>query len=173
MGDRFHPEESQILALDPGTKISGLAWFDDRILVHSHRHGPYDDPDDMAQDVAASTCAHAFDRLVVEVPRVYGGNSPADPNDLVKIAIVVGAAIGQAKMNGCDVTRVAPAEWKGQVDKKIMATRSFIALSPTERRVLQTNPSVCATGKNSHEGVILDVWDAVGIGLWHLGRLKR
>ena len=56
-----------------------------------------------------------------------------------------------------DTILVKPAEWKGQVPKKIMNERVLSKLSAQERAIV----------KDNHNAI-----DAVGLGLHVLGRLR-
>jgi hypothetical protein len=49
-------------------------------------------------------------------------------------------------------------EWKGSVPKRITQARAMAELSPGEMSIARGNHHV---------------WDAIGLGLWKLGRLKR
>lgn len=94
--------------------------------------------------------------VVCEFPKVYPrGKSKGDPEDLLQLAAVVGAI-------GPDVI-YRPYEWKGQTPKVISIARTQAALTDEERA------RVRLPRNKKHQ---LDVWDAVGIGLYHL-RAKR
>lgn len=103
--------------------------------------------------------------IVIEKPQVYRATrSKGDPNDLIDLAILVGRYV--ERCNG-DVTLVTPAEWKGQVPKHIHARRILDALTDGERRVATVESAKLS--KSSRHNMI----DAIGLGLWKLGRLTR
>lgn len=82
--------------------------------------------------------------------------SKGDPNDLLRVAEVSGAL-------AWDFTNVywyEARKWKGQVPKAVMGKRILKCLTEEELKVLGP------LAKNHN------VLDAVGIGLYHLGRLK-
>lgn len=103
--------------------------------------------------------------MVIEVPQVYTGaknTKGADPADLIEVAITVGACMA-AMPAGAPITKVAPAGWKGQVPKHIMQKRCDSGLKPSERKVIDDSDVTYHLRHN--------MWDAVGIGLNHLGRI--
>lgn len=98
----------------------------------------------------------AFSDLVIEIPQVYRGRlQKGDPNDLVDLAF----SAGQFAKGFEHVKKIRPREWKKQVPKKIMMKRILDKLTIRELEVL-------ADKATNHNFV-----DAVGIGLWYLGRL--
>jgi hypothetical protein len=108
--------------------------------------------------------AWTCDEAVIELPQVYPRSKP-DPNDLIVLAASAGRAreaIGWSKSRF-----VLPREWKGTLNGDAMAVRIVEALSEDERRVYFA--AVDKIPEGSHDNVA----DAVGIGLWKLGRLGR
>jgi len=99
------------------------------------------------------------EELVIEIPQVYvRARSKGDPNDLIMLAGLVGAFV-YCFGNASKLYR--PAEWKGQVTKEITEQRARKRLSPDELSRIEL-PSA--------KGLHHNVWDAVGLGLHHLGR---
>ncbi len=137
-----------MIAIDPGVKACGVAWFDNGALSIA-RLVPVRDLRKIRQDTD----------LVIEMPRIYPGSDQrkGDLNDLLNLAAVVGFCEG---LFLCDQKRYFPSIWKGQVPKMVMVERIKKTLSEAERAC------VVLAGAKSH-----NVWDAVGIGLFHLGRL--
>lgn len=102
-----------------------------------------------------------YDNAWIEMPRAYGSvHQKGDPNDLLDV-MGVGAALAGASRN--TVEHVFPSDWKGQVPKDVMLKRIWDSLRDDERAVVQK------TNKADTE----DILDAVGIGLWKLGRLNK
>lgn len=100
---------------------------------------------------------HEDEDLFVELPQVYRQrNQKGDPNDLIAVAVTVGALKGRWK----STTLVLPRTWKGNVPKKVTEERAKKALSAEELARTTGIPA----GKMNH------VWDAIGLGLWALGR---
>jgi hypothetical protein len=102
------------------------------------------------------------DTLVIEKPTIYP-HSKARPNDIVTLAISAGRLA--ERVDARAEVWVLPRQWKGQIPKTkrledyIIYKRVMAALNELERAVL------------AQHGSDHNVVDAVGIGLWHLGRL--
>ena len=61
---------------------------------------------------------HPWDLLVIELPQIYQrGKQEGDPNDLIKLAVLVGAIT--TRVDALKILLPLPAEWKKQVPKKI------------------------------------------------------
>ena len=104
------------------------------------------------------------DEAIVELPQVYP-RSKVDPNDLIVLAASAGRArqaIGWAKSSF-----VLPREWKKTLAKDTMLVRIVEALTDEERRVFFRVKDKLP--EEAHGNII----DAIGIGLWKLGRLGR
>lgn len=103
--------------------------------------------------------------LVIEFQRVYPGMAKIDLNDLLDCT-GVGAAIAAVNSRQTaprELISVFPSEWKGNLKKQDMLARIRGKLSVDEL-------SHCEfTNKSDNE----DILDAVGIGLWKLGRLNK
>jgi hypothetical protein len=102
--------------------------------------------------------------VVYERPQVYTwAKAKGDPNDLIGLAGIGSAVVGL--LNPVDVLSPTPAEWIGQIAKD---TKGNALESPRARFIL---------GNLSEQEKLLvpaqhDTVDAVGIGMWALGRLK-
>ena len=103
------------------------------------------------------------DVVVIERPRINVAThgSKADPDDLIKLAILCGAIAHAFSERGTTVMFVKPDAWKGQAPKDITTARAVARLSDAEMARVQL-PSAASLQHN--------VWDAVGIGLWAVGR---
>lgn len=143
-----------MIAIDPGVKACGVARFDDRGVLRVARYEPVEELHDSLDDFLYG------DSLVVEMPRIYPGSSQqkGDLNDLLNLAAIVGRC--EALYGSMCRERVFPAQWKGQVPKKIMTARILSKLSKVER------DCIVHAGAKDH-----NIIDAIGIGLWKLGRL--
>jgi hypothetical protein len=112
-----------------------------------------------ALDVPEALVTELEAPVVIEHPRVYPGMPQVDLNDLLDV-VAVGATV--AASFRCEVQTVFPSEWKGTMKKAAMLDRIWSKLSADEKLVVQkTNKSDSA-----------DILDAIGIGLWKLGRLS-
>lgn len=107
---------------------------------------------------------------LIEVPKVYDAqHQKGDQKDIRDLALVVGSMGGALRaLTTKSVNFVEPREWKGTVKKQVMLARILDKLSGDERQLLpQSLTSALRTGK----GPGADLLDAVGIGLWKVGRL--
>lgn len=169
----------RLLAVDCSLNTPGAALFVDRVLVRAARVRA---PKALSSEPIAARCASVarailrwrvdvgqgsgvvLDELVVEWPQIYrAAKSKGDPNDLIGIA---GVAAALAALCGCPTRSPTPAEWIGQVPK---ATSGDPWSSPRGARVrarLMGNEIACI--EVNHDAI-----DAVGLGLWALGRFER
>ena len=153
-----------LVAVDPG-KNTGLAFFIDGMLA---RIGCIS-PKNFAYNLELFTggvhqCAMTY---VVEIPEIYRSrHSKGDPNHLIPLAKQCGMVQGLAETNGALYHEYKPKAWKGQLPKHVMRNRikALRILTPHEEHVLQTTPF---SKEEEH-----NAWDALGLGLWHLKRLK-
>lgn len=145
---------STLIAIDPGLRAAHALFLDGRLL----RCG---------QGVPLER----VDRIVIEKPFVYP-HSPVPPNDIVALAIQAGlVATRLGDFNSKVPEWVEPRKWKGQVPKPksgkwvdyVIHRRVVAALDGYERVVYAE-----ATDKVPPKSC--DLSDAVGLGLWALGR---
>lgn len=102
--------------------------------------------------------------VVIEFPRIYpAASQKGDQNDLLELARVCGRIEQAALAEGHTVEMIYPRDWKGTIDADVMVDRIQDRLGEGETAMV-TLPSA----KSLHD----NVWDAVGIGLWKLGRLE-
>lgn len=137
------PGDCDLLAIDPGAH-TGWALFDDGQLRACGLGNPP---------------VHHADCVIIEIPQVYPAH-PVPPNDLITLAFLAGRYAGCAT---CEVSTVFPHQWKGNLPKNICAARVRSLLLPEERRVVD---ACDAPAKQLH-----NVMDAIGIGLFALGRV--
>ena len=141
-----------LIAVDPGVHMSGVAMFDNGKLTRAAW---------WQSEMVAFDSAHSSE-LYIEVPRIYPGNhSKVDLNDLLDLSLAAGWMIGRS--DHLKHTRIYPADWKRQVPKLQMVERIKGFLTPDELKRVEV-PSAKSKQHN--------VWDAVGIGLFAVGRMK-
>lgn len=151
-----------LIAVDPG-KNMGYAVFSESVLVQCGVHRV-----DAIRDVPRFNTSGRD--LVIEIPQHYPGQrghkADATANDLIGLAYIAGAVAGQGWKG---VTEVYPRQWKGTVSKEITKHRLIGTeekagvLTPAEIEILCSVP-----GQTRHNAI-----DAIGLGAWRLGRLKR
>jgi hypothetical protein len=142
-GDDVADKYFQLLAIDPGTH-TGWALFGGRNQLIACGLG--DPPVERAVSV------------VIEIPQIYPQH-PVPPNDLITLAFLAGRYVGRAT---CEVSTVFPHQWKGNLSKENCAARVRFRLSPEEKEVVDV---LDIPAKQLH-----NVMDAIGIGLFALGR---
>jgi hypothetical protein len=135
-----------LIAIDPGLK-TGWACFREGVLVSCGLSTPERWNALLLDDVS----------VIIEEPTIYP-HSKAPPADVMALQLKVGELKGRFELRGCKVELVQPREWKRQVPKPIHNMRTLKALTDAERSLA--------------EGVRHDVLDAIGLGLWKLGRMK-
>lgn len=142
-----------LIAIDPGT-ITGWALFlEGRLEVCG-----WTNPARWTTlvDVAGCDIPRGITRnVVIEEPTIYP-HSKADPNDIMKLQLKVGQLKNIFESRGFSVTLVQPRTWKRQVKKKVHHPRILKRLEPAEYIIARDQRH--------------DVLDAVGLGLWKLGR---
>jgi hypothetical protein len=151
-----------MISIDPGLSGCGVAyWTADKKLQRAcyvrligETHTPYM----MAWSLKAHVSPQLNERVVIEKPQVYQ-NLPVPPADLIDLHEMSSIYVG---MLGRQVEWVHPHTWKGSVKKAVMTARI-----PTHLTVEEL-PRVERVGAKDH-----NTWDAVGIGLWALGRFDR
>ena len=104
--------------------------------------------------------------VIVECPE-YRAHDRVNPNVLIELAIKVGRHVERAASLGIAAELVRPSEWKGSVPKKIHQPRICRELDAQELELL--GDVLCLHSQSKGHNVV----DAVGIGLFHLGRLPR
>lgn len=168
-----------LFALDPSVRSAGLAAFVSGALHAAWRFAPElgsiairEDPLGVGERwrvIAREVADQAFGRgyggvLVWERPQIYrASKSKGDPNDLIGLAAIGNGVAADARWQG--VLAPTPAQWTGQVKK---ATKGSAWKSPRGMRIRsRLAPDELALVPDQH-----DVVDAVGLGLWALGRLE-
>lgn len=180
---------SYLLSVDPGLRKSGAALWHDGELVAAKLIEPKSDDTDVALVIEAMASdmrewlrsfplPHGHDgygmvpimRLVCERPRTYGGRAGrGDANDLIAVALVVGALLGRLS---CPTTLPLPEDWKGGIPKPQSKAEYLRDGYPVEERVrAKLSPVEAARVEWPRDWrKKMDVSDALGIGLYALGR---
>lgn len=143
--------------IDPGLRACGFADFRNEKLAFAVLV--------KGQEIGRGPAAHKnmamaftqFDKLplYIEFPEAYPGMPKTDHNDLLEVAGTASAVASTFP----EVTSLRPKEWKGNIPKKTMTARIYAALTDEEKKVLPSKDH--------------NILDAVGIGLFVLGRLNK
>lgn len=142
----------ELIAIDPGNCTGWATFHATTGLLHYAG----------VTDVVSGSFTGYYTNLVIEIPQVYRtAQSKGDPNDLIKVAVQAGQWI--ERFRACEVKRVLPNEWKGQVPKSVHNKRVLACLTPEELERIAKLPE-----SKAHNMI-----DAIGLGLWHFGRLRR
>lgn len=168
-----------VLAVDPGIRGCGVALFRAGLLAeaayvkNSYKSGNRaTEAASMAKDVVdwLGDTIDELDELAVEWPQIYvsqlragKGKKKADPNDLLALCGIDAALAALFKVS---TKSYQPHEWKGGVDKDPHHLRIEGRLQPSELRV-------ASEAREDAGSLEHNVMDAIGIGLFHLGRLER
>ena len=153
--------------MDPGLRGCGVAEFDGFDLKRAaYVKNPVETGRGYTAHSSMGTAVGLWRGLslknaLIEHPRVYPGSAQqkGDLNDLLDV-VAVGAAIAAHTPN---VVTVFPADWKGNVPKDVMTERIRRALTDEERARIEKCPA----------SLMHNVLDAIGIGLWKLGRINK
>lgn len=158
-----------LLAIDPDTKLSGVACF----TQHKGLYWVMLCPPFKLSDTWRTP------ELVIEKPRIYPGVPNIDANDLIDLSEVVGWWRG--KIAHDQYAGYTPQEWKGQVSKPVHHDRIWQVLTPSERARFPagTGDKIAKwltwppkKQKNIRDPV-LELLDACALGMFHLKRVAR
>jgi len=165
-----------LVSIDPGYRACGVAIFFDGRLAHAAlvQSSVRLDTEgeqfvEMGRAVADYVLTHlaqvGFD-VAIEYPQQYT-SSPAPREPVQKLVGVIGSILAQlqARTGGLNIrsSTYRPREWKGQVPKDVMGRRILGRLIEEEAQSIPT----------LRKAALHNVIDAVGVGLHHLGRMKR
>ena len=151
-------EQTWHLSVDPGTREMGWAlWRGTSLVQCGLARGKT-----WTGTVRKMPELPCVDVLTLEDQQIYR-SSPVDAHALLAVARVVGAVV--AFYDYPKHSLVKPAKWKGQVPKKICNERTLKALSQIETEVVGNVKCPASLRHN--------LLDAIGIGLWAVGRRKR
>lgn len=154
-----------LIAIDPGvSKGHGIALFHGSALQWA-RIGAIEDVHVIG--------AH---KAIIEFPVAPNGRaSRGDTNDLLDLCFEIGRVFQYLHGNGVSPRKVLPVEWKGSIPKEVSFRRVWKELTPREREnVFIPGPARVKLDKGQNIGKSLagDVLDAVGLGLWQVGRIN-
>lgn len=187
-----------LLALDPGTRSPGIAVFGaSGGLVHASRveippeWGDREDGDRwlrVASEIASSVICYTIREVIFERPQWYAkAKSKGDPNQLAGVAGVAACTVGilhARSSSSVEVFSPTPAQWVGQLSKVCAYCDGAKGKGRGKKRVLcpeckgsdwetprgrrirsRLSPAELALVPDQNDAI-----DAVGLGLFQLGR---
>ncbi len=181
---------SPILSIDPGARGAGAAlWYRGELFAAAYVKNPLKKgigPREAARlalaiedweaslptfdglvDGGAEDSAAEPELLVLEWPQTYGGRSTrGDTNDLFPLAALDGALA--AIFEGSEIRAPTPHAWKNNIPKPLKLSEPYIIRERAEARLSEAERSRIVWPKNVKH--TWDVADALGLGLWALGR---
>lgn len=104
---------------------------------------------------------------LIEYPQVYPKTGAKEANDLITLALRVGRYQERLAEKGILATLVRPTTWKGSIPKVPHHNRAKGQMAENELVIA----AQAETGLSAK--AVLDLWDAVCLGLWHSGRLPK
>ena len=144
-----------LLAIDPGRDSAWAVFSDGKLTDVGFRLEAGWPPPGYAWPL--------FDRVVVEDQRVFAKSNPVD---MIKLAHDAGERVGVARYEGAVCQYVHPNTWKGgPLKKEIHHPRVLARLTDGELATL-----TAALGPKPSKAKREAILDAVGIGLWAVGR---
>lgn len=157
-----------ILAVDPGVNGSGWALLrsnDASLINYGTLHGKGLWAQKASQIMVGFEKVFAvwedyIGQVYIESPvfmRGFGGYTTASTGSLVKLAMLCGAMFLYSLKKQHGTILVEPSKWKGQLPKKVCNARVL--------RILEKSNASIGTASNH-------ALDAIGLGLWALGRFK-
>lgn len=146
-----------LLAFDPG-ETTGWALFRAGRLIAAGSAKSADGLEHYMPDEAEKTRW-----VLIELPQERHHGRKTNVRSIITLAVRVGELKREWEARGAEVELVWPTTWKGSVPKSIHNRRVLAALSEEERALLPKRPRA---KKHDH-----NMLDAVGEGLWKLGRM--
>jgi len=144
-----------LLAIDPGQNTGWAYFWQGKLSCCGLTKGP-----NYSLGPLLNT---TYLEVVIERPLIYRPRlMKGDPNDLIVLALLAGRFQERALAAGAEVKLVTPVEWKGSVPKEVSNSRTLAKLRPEEKAILD-GVKCAASAKHN-------VVDALGIGIWRLGR---
>lgn len=159
-------ERTAFLAVDPGTKSTGIAVWDSPstttnfvphfvdLLIASDRDNWFTRAHAMSLQFRTMLIGLRPRSVVIELPEYYGHDPATATQSIIKLTVLVGmmAALSY-ELDVPELQLIPVSQWKGQMSKGVVQRRIIKLLAPHD----------CS-------GYEDDIWDAVGLGLYHLGK---
>jgi hypothetical protein len=159
---------SALMTIDPGLQGTGIAIWKDRRLVYTtvltSRGAESSDWIDRVNRIAVQVQELAIEYHVremvsewMEMHQSARAQMMWKSGDFQRTLFLIGTIYGLCEHFVVEFTTIPPSKWKGQLPKSVTINRVKKILGPSIGARL---------------GIETHAWDAVGIGLWHLGISK-
>lgn len=174
--NRNKSRNETLLAVDPSITCTGWALFESGYLVACGILPPNADSD-LRQRISwpaqyLGAAIGCVDRLMIEWPQVYTrAKSKGDPNDLLYVSAVAGSVM--TKVAAADCRLVKPCDWKGQVPKPKRGEQYIIEARVLKRLGEAERAALLFIKRPRSPGYDDNAIDAIGLGLYALGRMTR
>jgi hypothetical protein len=160
-----------ILSIDPGKRHIAYAVMDGGQLRNAAMTDPVEAYEgafllsEVIRLFLASLKINGIDQdavsvVLCEFPRTYP-HQRTPPNDLFPLAAIAGAI---TTLFSCNTYFIEPRVWKGNIPKAVMTQRIKDSLTPPERARINLP---------SQKSLQHNVFDAIGIGLWHMSNPSK
>lgn len=163
-----------LLAIDPGLEFLAWATFYEKRLLSCGLSIVYKERQtlgELARSHVNNVPRLNYDYIVLEEMRHYpakGARHIADAkaNDLLRLQLIGAYVSGSLSLEQTQFISAPAMQWKGQVKKHVTKHRVYDALDEREQEVFAHDVKRIAESKRHN------VFDAIGIGLFALGRIK-
>lgn len=153
-----------LVCIDPGKWLCGVASFSDRgYLLRAELVRTKGSVVDLADAVAEAVKKNRIESkltLAYEMPQVYLSD-PGKAKSLFPLAVTDGAVAQALRPNA--IVEYKPHDWKGSVDPDVMTEKIKTRWMTAADHKAVVMPSAKSLAHN--------LFDAIGIGIYHLRRL--
>jgi Holliday junction resolvasome RuvABC endonuclease subunit len=159
----------KLLAIDPAIRAVGWALFINNYLHNCGVILQYKGKENLIHSILEAyqqiLILEKPDFLVIEKPHI-SINRAADPNDLIKVALVTGICLSLCPHYAHRIWLPTPQEWKGNTPKLITYHRTVEKFNKHERFIVEEDL------KNIPKSLHHNAYDAIALGLKALERWK-
>lgn len=150
------------ISIDPGKRRLAVAiWDNDETKVELRRAFLQKGKDEFDTAIKCFSKIGWADIAVLEVPLI-SQKREEDPNNCIEITITGALLVGWFRVD--ELIKVHPTTWMGQREKRITEMRAKKRLSKEELERIEFPVET-----EFHA----DVWDAIGLGLYHFRQHRR
>jgi hypothetical protein len=152
-----------LACIDPGKKLCGVALFSDRGYLLRAELVRANDVVSLADAVADVVKKNRIENrlaLAYEMPQVYMSD-PGKAKSLFPLALTDGAVAHALRPS--EIIEYKPHDWKGSVDPDVMTKKIQTRWMTAADHKAVVMPSAKSLAHN--------IFDAIGIGIYHLRRL--